>query len=95
VRTAERPLRGSDARRDVSGYGVENTSRQPVALTAISWFSVACIAASIAYRAPSASPQPWHARCPEFSELVRCMFACTERWSSASRRLPTVNVAVW
>ena len=33
---------------DVSGYGVENTSRQPVALTAISWLPVACIAASIA-----------------------------------------------
>ena len=32
----------------VSGYGVENTSRQPVALTAISWLSVARIAASIA-----------------------------------------------
>ena len=32
----------------VSGYGVENTSRQPVALTAISWPSVARIAASIA-----------------------------------------------
>ena len=33
---------------DVSGYGVENTSRQPVALTAISWLLVARIAASIA-----------------------------------------------
>ena len=33
---------------DVSGYGVENTSRQPVALTAITWLPVACIAASIA-----------------------------------------------
>ena len=33
---------------DVSGYGVEKTSRQPVALTAISWLPVARIAASIA-----------------------------------------------
>ena len=33
---------------EVSGYGVENTSRQPVALTAITWFFVARIAASIA-----------------------------------------------
>ena len=33
---------------EVSGYGVENTSRQPVALTAISWLLVARIAASIA-----------------------------------------------
>ena len=33
---------------DVSGYGVENTSRQPVALAAISWLFVARIAASIA-----------------------------------------------
>ena len=33
---------------EVSGYGVEKTSRQPVALTAISWLSVARIAASIA-----------------------------------------------
>ena len=33
---------------DVSGYGVENTSRQPVALAAISWPCVARIAASTA-----------------------------------------------
>ena len=33
---------------DVSGYGVENTSRQPVAFTAMSWLLVARIAASIA-----------------------------------------------
>ena len=33
---------------EVSGYGVENTSRQPVALAAISWLPVARIAASIA-----------------------------------------------
>ena len=33
---------------DVSGYGVENTSRQPVALTAISCRLEAAIAASIA-----------------------------------------------
>ena len=33
---------------EVSGYGVENTSRQPVALAAISWLPVASIAASIA-----------------------------------------------
>ena len=33
---------------EVSGYGVEKTSRQPVALTAISWLSDARIAASIA-----------------------------------------------
>ena len=33
---------------EVSGYGVENTSRQPVALMAISWLSVARIAASSA-----------------------------------------------
>ena len=32
----------------ISGYGVENTSRQPVALAAISWRDVARIAASIA-----------------------------------------------
>jgi hypothetical protein len=31
---------------DVSGYGVENTSRQPVALAAISWPCAARIAAS-------------------------------------------------
>ena len=47
---------------DVSGYGVENTSRQPVELTAIICRPVARIAASSAYRAPSASPQPWQAR---------------------------------
>ena len=74
---------------------MENTFQAPVALTAISWLPVACIAASIAYRAPRASPQPWQARCPELSEFVRCMSACTERWFSASRRLPTVNVPVW
>ena len=33
---------------EVSGYGVENTSRQPVALTAMIWLPVARIAASIA-----------------------------------------------
>ena len=33
-------------RQDVSGYGVEKTSRQPVALTTTSWPSVARIAAS-------------------------------------------------
>ncbi len=33
---------------EVSGYGVENTSRQPVALAAISWLPVARIAASTA-----------------------------------------------
>ncbi len=33
---------------EVSGYGVENTSRQPVALAAITRLRVACIAASIA-----------------------------------------------
>ena len=33
---------------EVSGYGVENTSRQPVAFAATSWFAVASIAASIA-----------------------------------------------
>ena len=33
---------------DDSGYGVENTSRQPVALAAMSCFDVARIAASIA-----------------------------------------------
>ena len=33
---------------EVSGYGVENTSRQPVALTATSWPSVARMAASSA-----------------------------------------------
>ena len=33
---------------EVSGYGVENTSRQPVAFTAMSWPSVARIAASSA-----------------------------------------------
>ena len=32
----------------VSGYGVENTSRQPVALAAMSWLFVARIAASTA-----------------------------------------------
>jgi len=82
-------------RHDVCGYGVENTSRQPVALTATSRLPVACMAASMAYRAPSASPHPWHARCPELSEFVRCMFACTDRWFSPSNRLPTVNVPVW
>jgi hypothetical protein len=48
-----------------------------------------------AYRAPSASPQPWHARCPEFSELLRVLSACTLRMDTSSRRLPTVNVPVW
>ena len=33
---------------EVSGYGVENTSRQPVALAAMSWPFVARIAASTA-----------------------------------------------
>ena len=33
---------------EVSGYGVENTSRQPVALAAMSWRLVAAIAASMA-----------------------------------------------
>jgi hypothetical protein len=31
---------------ELSGYGVENTSRQPVAFAAISWFCDARIAAS-------------------------------------------------
>src|ERR1019366_10740830 len=43
---------------DDSGYGVENTSRQPVAFAAINCPLLSAIAASIAYRAPSASPQP-------------------------------------
>ena len=33
---------------EVSGYGVENTSRHPVALAAMSWPLVASMAASIA-----------------------------------------------
>lgn len=33
---------------EVSGYGVENTSRQPVALAAMSWLPVARMAASTA-----------------------------------------------
>ena len=47
---------------DDSGYGVEKTSRQPVALTVTSRPFVARIAASSTNRAPSASPQPWQAR---------------------------------
>src|SRR6266567_1957925 len=35
-------------RQDVSGYGVENTSRQPVALTAITWPAAARLAAALA-----------------------------------------------
>jgi hypothetical protein len=80
---------------EVSGYGVENTSRQPVALAAISRPCVARSAASTAKRAPSTSPQPWQARCPELIALLRSALACTLRCSGASRRLPTVKVPVW
>ena len=58
-------------RHDVSGNGVEKTSRQPVALTVTILPPVARMAASSTYRAPSASPQPWQARWPDVSELAR------------------------
>jgi len=74
---------------EVSGNGVEKTSRQPVALAATIWPSVARIAASSTKRAPSASPQPWQARWPEVSEFDRPASACTVRCSGSSRRLPT------
>ena len=35
----------------------------------------------MAYRAPSASPQPWQARWPELSELLRAAPDCTLRCS--------------
>ncbi len=75
-----------------SGYGVENTSRHPVAFTTISWRFVARIAASSTNRAPSASPHPWQARCPLVSVLLRSIDACTVRPDGSTRRLPTVNV---
>ena len=78
-----------------SGYGVVKTSRQPVAFTATSFPPVARIAASRTQRAPSASPQPWQARCPLVSALLRSIDACTVRDAGSSRRLPTVSVPVW
>src|SRR3954464_4560273 len=56
---------------DDSGYGVEKTSRHPVELTATMLPPVARIAVSSTYLAPSASPQPWHARWPDVSEFER------------------------
>lgn len=47
---------------ELSGYGVEKTSRQPVAFTTTSRPPVARLAASSTYRAANASPQPWQAR---------------------------------
>src|ERR1035438_4805273 len=72
-------------RQEVSGYGVENTSRHPVALTATSCPFVALIAASRATRAPRASPQPVQARWPEVSEFDRSVSDWTERWSETER----------
>ena len=80
---------------DDSGYGVENTSRHPVAFAAIRRPSVARIAASSAYLAPSASPQPWHARWPKVSVLERPSRACTVRASGSSRRLPAAKLPTW
>ena len=80
---------------DDSGYGVENTSRQPVALTVTNRPSVARTAASRTKRAPSASPQPWQARWPEVMVFGRSSSDCTEPWSWASRRLPTAKLPTW
>ena len=74
---------------------MENTSRQPVELTAIICRPVARIAASSAYRAPSASPQPWQARWPQVSELARAASDWTERSSGSSSRLPAAKLPVW
>ena len=78
-----------------SGYGVVNTSRQPVAFTATILPAVARIAASSTQRAPSASPQPWQARWPLVSALLRSIDACTVRDAASSKRFPTVRVPVW
>ena len=80
---------------DDSGYGEENTSRQPVALTVTSRPSVARTAASRTKRAPSASPQPWQARWPEVMAFGRSSSDCTVRSSWASRRLPTAKLPTW
>ena len=70
---------------DDSGYGVEKTSRQPVAFAAIRRPFVARIAASSAYLAPSASPHPWQARWPKVSVLERPSRACTVRASGVEQ----------
>ena len=80
---------------ELSGYGVEKTSRQPVAFAAMSRPSVARIAASSTYRAPRASPQPWQARWPFVSVFDRSRSDCTDRASSSRRRLPTAKLPTW
>ena len=75
--------------------GVENTSRQPVALTVTRSPPDARIAASRTNRAPSASPQPWQARWPLVMALARSACDCTELSSGSSRRLPAAKVPIW
>ncbi|EYR65143.1 hypothetical protein N866_13125 [Actinotalea ferrariae CF5-4] len=79
----------------VSGYGVEKTSRQPVALTVTIRPPVARMAASSTYRAPSASPQPRHARCPDVRALLRSSRDWPLRRSGSRSRFPTAQLPTW
>ncbi len=80
---------------DDSGYGVENTSRHPVAFTVTSSPPAARTAASRTKRAPSASPQPRQARWPLVIAFARSGWACSVRSSRPSRRLPAAKVPTW
>ena len=77
---------------DDSGYGVEKTSRHPVAFAATSRPPVARMAASSTNRAPNTSPQPWQARWPDVIEFDRSVRDWTVLSSGSISLFPAANV---